>query len=122
MISGLAALLALPLAVFFRQRMVTWGIDVLTLIWAVCTAMVTILLIWYALRGHVDHECQMIKSGWKCGGICGVIGLVLGLIIIPFIGSIVTGRDLPQAPLLGILITGPAGFSIGIIIGILISV
>ena len=121
-ISGLAALSALALAIFLSRLIVNWGVDVFTVSWTVSPAMVAGLLLWYAFRGHIPRELQMIKSIWTWGLMTGVVGFVLGFIVVPLIAVLRSGKDQPQAPLLGIFITGPAGFLIGVLIGVLIQV
>ena len=121
-ISGLAGLPAIVLTVFFSRGIVNQGVNLLTLAWAACPGMAAGLLIWFALRGDSEHEVKMIQSGWKWGVIVGVVGFILGFIIVPVVASFITGRDQPQGPLLGIFVTGPLGFPIGVVIGVLIKV
>jgi len=116
------ALPVVALVIFFGRGFKNWGFDLVTLAWTACMASVASLLIWYAYRGYSDHERQMILAGWKWGIIIGVIGFLGGFIIVPVVGSWLTAKDAPQAPLLGIFITGPASFPIGVVIGIFVKV
>ena len=50
--------------------------------------------------------------GW--GAIVGVVGFALGFFG-PIIHCSYLGKDCPQGPLLGIFITGPLGFSLGML-------
>lgn len=116
-ISGLVAVPALALAIFLSRMIVNWGVDVMSVSWTGSPLMVAGLLLWYAFRGHVARERLMIQSIWKWGLITGLVGFVLGFFLVPLIATSLSGKDLPQAPLMGIFITGPAGFLIGTIIG-----
>ena len=121
-LSGLTGLFFVCLAIFLSRGIVNWGVSIMSVALTTSPAFAAILLIWYSIRCHIKKEAKIIQSGWKWGAIVGVAGLGVGVVIIPLIESTIQGRDLPQAPLLGIFITGPSGFSVGIIIGILIGV
>lgn len=54
----------------------------------------------------------IIGSALKGGCTLGAIGFVAG-----FVGPIILAPDANQGPLLGIFITGPAGFVLGLIGG-----
>jgi hypothetical protein len=59
---------------------------------------------------------QRVRLGYALRGGCllGGIGFVLG-----FLGPIIVTPEANQGPLLGIFITGPAGFVVGVILGAL---
>ena len=54
-----------------------------------------------------------LGMGALVGGICFLAG---------FVGPIILRPDSPQGPLLGIFITGPLGFVIGMILGLVIGI
>ena len=54
----------------------------------------------------------MIRSALRGGCLLGAIGFAAG-----FIGPIVFMPESNQGPLLGILITGPGGFLLGLVLG-----
>ena len=121
-ISGSAGLFALTLAIFLSRGIVNWGVNAMTLGLTASPGTAAGLLFWFALRAHSERDSRIIASGWKWGFIIGAIGFALGFIIVPIIATVITGRDLPQAPLLGIFITGPGAFPIGVLVGVLIEV
>lgn len=55
---------------------------------------------------------RIFLYGFIIGGICFLAG---------FIGPIILDPDANQGPLLGIFITGPLGFVLGIVIGFVVS-
>lgn len=55
---------------------------------------------------------------WWCGTMSWTVGVVSFLI--GFVGPIQFSPELPQGPMLGILITGPLGFLVGAVVGVLI--
>lgn len=58
----------------------------------------------------------MIATMFRWGVILGVIGFIGG-----FVGPIVFTPEANQGPLLGIFITGPLGFVLGLIVGLVLS-
>ncbi|MER8747982.1 hypothetical protein NKH57_01640 [Mesorhizobium sp. M1050] len=58
----------------------------------------------------------MIATMFRWGAILGVIGFIGG-----FVGPIVFTPEANQGPLLGIFITGPLGFVLGLIVGLVLS-
>ncbi|MDX8433880.1 hypothetical protein RFN25_10575 [Mesorhizobium abyssinicae] len=52
----------------------------------------------------------------KWGAILGVIGFLVG-----FVGPVIFTPEANQGPLLGIFITGPLGFVLGLIVGFVLS-
>ena len=65
---------------------------------------------WFALTsGSVASRSAMLAS-WKGGLWVGGLGLALG-----FVGPLLLGPDASLGPLLGILVTGPLGFVIGVL-------
>ncbi|WP_214470664.1 hypothetical protein [Mesorhizobium sp. dw_380] len=58
----------------------------------------------------------MIATMFRWGIILGVLGFVAG-----FVGPIIFTPEANQGPLLGIFITGPLGFILGLIVGLVLS-
>ena len=58
----------------------------------------------------------MIASMFRWGVIMGVIGFVGG-----FVGPLIFTPEANQGPLLGIFITGPLGFVLGLVVGLMLS-
>jgi len=56
----------------------------------------------------------ILASMFRWGGILGGIGFLIG-----FVGPIVFLPEANQGPLLGIFITGPGGFVLGLIVGLI---
>jgi hypothetical protein len=73
------------------------------------TAM-SILWYWSAIVGHVPAEQERISATWRAGWIVGGIALALG-----FVGPLVIYPGANLGPLLGILLTGPLGFIVGVV-------
>ena len=76
------------------------------------------LLCWgSALGGEGRSTRARIASSWRAGWWLGGTGLALG-----FIGPLVITPRATLGPLLGILLTGPAGFVLGALVGALLPV
>ena len=58
----------------------------------------------------------MISTMLRWGVILGIVGFVGG-----FVGPIIFTPEANQGPLLGIFITGPLGFVVGLIVGLVLS-
>lgn len=115
-----AALLALPMAGFallVGSRQLRTGFDPMTAIFAACAATLAALAGWFALRGHVAESRRQMMFGVAGGVVLGGIGFAAG-----FIGPIILTPEANQGPLLGIFITGPLGFCLGVALGWLYSV
>jgi uncharacterized membrane protein len=69
-----------------------------------------LLAFWFAARGHVAGERAMFKRVLLAGVIAGGVALLAGVL-----GPLVLSPG-AQGPLLGIFITGPAGFAAGCIV------
>ena len=57
---------------------------------------------------------NILASMFRWGGILGGIGFLIG-----FVGPIIFMPEANQGPLLGIFITGPGGFVLGLIVGLI---
>ena len=58
----------------------------------------------------------MISTMLRWGVVLGIVGLVGG-----FVGPIIFTPEANQGPLLGIFITGPLGFVVGLVVGFVLS-
>lgn len=58
----------------------------------------------------------MIATMFRWGVVLGVIGFVGG-----FVGPLIFTPEANQGPLLGIFITGPLGFVLGLVVGLILS-
>lgn len=74
-----------------------------------------ILCLWSALDGHHGDTRARISSSWRTGWWLGGVAFGLG-----FIGPLILKPGANLGPLLGILLTGPAGFVLGALIGALV--
>jgi hypothetical protein len=63
---------------------------------------------WTVLAGQETRARARVAASWRMGWVLGGIGLALG-----FVGPLVITPSASLGPLLGILITGPAGFVLG---------
>jgi hypothetical protein len=68
-----------------------------------------------------NHEAVILRNDETRMKFALVYGICVGAVcfLIGFIGPIIITPDSNQGPLLGIFITGPCGFILGIIIGII---
>ena len=106
---------ALPLTAFVLLVIRTeWrlGFDPIGAILGTVAATGAILCWWFALRGHIAESRARIGLAAKGGLVLGGIGFVVG-----FIGPIILKPGANQGPLLGIFVTGPLGFVLGVVIG-----
>ena len=78
------------------------------------TAM-SILWYWSAIVGHEPAEQERISAAWRAGWIIGGIAFGLG-----FVGPLVISPGANLGPLLGILLTGPLGFILGVVGGVVL--
>jgi hypothetical protein len=73
-----------------------------------CLVTMGLLSWWTALQADDPASRGRIRSSWRAGWRVGAVGLALG-----FVGPLVVFPEGNLGPLLGILITGPAGFVLG---------
>jgi hypothetical protein len=64
---------------------------------------------WHYTRGRDISGIRILAPAIKLGGIAFLVG---------FVGPIIFAPDANQGPLLGIFITGPLGFLVGLVYGI----
>jgi len=108
-IAGILALLAIPYALvnllgMFRGE----EFDPMPAILAACTIVWIALWGWFALRGDRPASRARMKFVVRVGFVTGAIGFAIG-----FFGPLIWAPDSNQGPLLGIFVTGPAGFILG---------
>jgi hypothetical protein len=70
----------------------------------------SVLCWWSALLGHQAASRANIRASWRAGWIVGGVGLAIG-----FVGPLVIRPNASLGPLLGILLTGPLGFVVGVL-------
>ncbi len=75
---------------------------------ALCLVTMGLLSWWSALGGQEPAGRSRIRAAWRMGWVVGGLGFVLG-----FLGPLVIAPKGNLGPLLGILLTGPAGFVVG---------
>ena len=109
-IAGILALLAVPYALSSLLAMFRGGeFDPMPAILAACTIVWIALLGWFALRGNQPASRARMKFVVRVGFVTGVIGFAIG-----FFGPLIWTPDSNQGPLLGIFVTGPAGWILGV--------
>ncbi|SRR6266404_7561569 len=69
---------------------------------------------WFVFANHHLDSGPRVRAAAKWGLIVGAIGFVGG-----FVGPIIFAPQSNQGPMLGIFITGPLGFVVGAIFGLL---
>lgn len=74
----------------------------------------SLLLLLPAIWPGTAGEGGPVRTGLKWGGIVGGVGLLGGML-----GPLVFYPEANLGPILGVLITGPLGWSIGIVAGVL---
>lgn len=82
----------------FWVPMSLWLLTMSTLCW------------WSALSNDQAVTRANIRASWRSGRIVGAVGLVIGVV-----GPLVIYPKANLGPLLGILITGPLGFVVGVL-------
>ena len=72
------------------------------------------LLCWWAAFARHPTTQARIRASWRSGWLVGAAGLALG-----FFGPLLITPKANLGPLLGILITGPGGFVVGVLVAAL---
>ncbi|HUK64898.1 MAG TPA: hypothetical protein VLV15_16280, partial [Dongiaceae bacterium] len=88
------------------------GFDPLLAVFGACTTLFVAFSGWFALRGQLAASRAQMKLALRTGLVVGAIGFVVG-----FFGPLVWAPGANQGPLLGIFVTGPIGFVIGVALG-----
>jgi hypothetical protein len=69
-----------------------------------------VLCWWFALSGHQAASRASIRASWRAGWTVGAVSLAAGVA-----GPLVITPEASLGPLLGILLTGPLGFVLGVV-------
>ncbi|HKQ18121.1 MAG TPA: hypothetical protein VJW75_00110 [Candidatus Eisenbacteria bacterium] len=101
-------------SVFVMQA--AFGFEPLGAAYAAAALLSAAICWWFALRGHTEQVRKRMRFAAICGFITGAVGFILG-----FLGPIVLAPQANQGPLLGIFVTGPLGFFVGLAAGWLIA-
>ena len=70
---------------------------------------------WFALRGDRVASRAAMRAGWRGARWIGGLGFVLG-----FVGPLLLWPDANMGPLLGFIVTGPLGFVVGALAGVML--
>lgn len=109
---GIVAALLTVLTLSTIRTQARFGFEPIGAAFGSCAAVFAALCWWFALRGHIAESRERMRFAVLCGIVLGGIGFVIG-----FIGPLILAPDANQGPLLGIFVTGPAGFVLGVVIG-----
>ena len=115
-----AGIVAIALTIYILmvlQTQLKEGFDTLGNIFIVGSATVAILCWWVALFYQREQSRRKMGLAFRGGVIIGGISFLAG-----FLGPIVLTPQANQGPLVGIFITGPIGFVVGIIAGYIYSI
>jgi hypothetical protein len=108
-LSGVAAWLTVHNAM--RDQLDSWIFWVPMALWLLAMA----LLCWWAVLGSGEATTRArIRAAWRSGWALGAVGLISG-----FFGPLVIRPDANLGPLLGIMVTGPLGFVLGVFGGVI---
>jgi hypothetical protein len=120
-VSGLVGLSLFPVIRFFVRAMVS-GANLVNVGWLLGASTVSALFLWLAFRGHIGRDRVLIRKAWAWGVAAAAAGFLLGYFVFPPLYSAVTGKTSELGPLVGLFITGPAGFSAGVLIGLILGI
>jgi len=110
--AGIVAALLTVLTLSMIPTQFRFGFEPVGAAFGSCAAVFAALCWWFALRGHLAESRERMRFTVLCGIVLGGIGFIAG-----FIGPILLAPEANQGPLLGIFVTGPAGFVLGVAIG-----
>ena len=108
-------LTAFPLMVLRHQ--IQTGFDLLGAILGSTFSTAAAMCWWFALRGQLAESRAAMICSVLGGAILGGISFAAG-----FFGPIILTPDSNQGPLLGIFITGPIGFVLGVLLGTIVGI
>ncbi len=111
-IAGIGAIAFSTYSMMVLQTQLKEGFDTLGDIFIVGSAAVAILCWWVALFYQREQSRRKMGLAFRGGVIIGGISFLAG-----FLGPIIMTPQANQGPLVGIFITGPIGFVVGIIAG-----
>ena len=115
--AGIVAIALTTYSMMVLQTQIKEGFDTLGNIFIVGSATVAILCWWIALFYQREQSRRKMGFAFRGGVIVGGISFLAG-----FLGPIILTPQANQGPLVGIFITGPIGFVVGIIVGYLYSI
>ena len=107
-----AALLGIAAAALAAKSMLVVGFDRFSVMLQATLLTAAVFLLWFAALAHSPSELDKLARTLLIGLVAGAICLVLG-----FVGPLIFTPENNLGPLLGIFITGPAGFILGCIGG-----
>lgn len=116
-IAGTGAIVFSTYSIMVLQTQLKEGFDTLGNIFIVGSVTAAILCWWIALFYQREQSRRKIGLAFRGGVIVGGISFLAG-----FVGPIILTPQANQGPLVGIFITGPIGFVVGIIIGYIYSI
>jgi hypothetical protein len=116
-IAGIGAIAFSTYSIMVLQTQLKEGFDTLGNIFIVGSATAAILCWWIALFYQREQSRRKMSLTFRGGVIVGGISFLGG-----FVGPIILTPQANQGPLVGIFITGPIGFVLGIIIGYIHSI
>lgn len=111
-LAGVGATAFSAYAVMVLQTQLSEGFDTLGNIFGFGAATAAIICWWIALFYQREESRKRINLTFRGGIIVGGISFLAG-----FLGPIILTPQANQGPLVGIFITGPVGFVVGIIAG-----
>lgn len=114
--AGIVAIALTTYCLMVLQTQLKEGFDTLGNIIIVGSATVAILCWWVALFYQREQSRRKMGLTFRGGVIIGGISFLAG-----FLGPIILTPQANQGPLVGIFITGPIGFVVGIIAGYIYS-
>lgn len=107
MIALVLGLAVLAYGIWWVGRMTGWHSPASAVPLALAATLAGMLW-WYALRGHRPESRRAMTFGCAGGLLLGFAGCAVG-----FVGPMVLAPGANQGPLLGLLLTGPAGAVLG---------
>jgi hypothetical protein len=111
----LVGLLALPFTAYTLAVVwggIIYGSNLLYVMWGATAFLAAVLCWWFAFRGHLKWDGVRLRHCVGGGLLIGGIGFLGG-----FVGPVLLAPGANQGPLLGIFVTGPMGFLIGVLFG-----
>jgi len=107
-----AALLGIAAAALAANSMIVVGFDRFSVMLQATLLTAAVFFLWFAALAHSPAELDKLARTLLIGLVAGVICIVPG-----FVGPLIFTPENNLGPLLGIFITGPAGFILGCIGG-----
>jgi len=112
-LAGIVGVLCAIYALTVIAAMISaWRFDPIGIGLVAGSGTVAALCAWFALWGHIPESRERLRLTLLGGVLLGGLGFALG-----FFGPLIFWPGANQGPLLGIFITGPIGFMLGILVG-----